>query len=54
MCIKDTLNGLLSGSLAQIVKRTTDGGATWDTTESKPQGISSLLCLTYREQMPHT
>jgi Secretion system C-terminal sorting domain len=40
---KDTLNGLLSGSLAQVVKRTTDGGATWDFTETKPQGMSTLF-----------
>lgn len=40
---KDTLNGLLSGSLSATVKRTTDGGVTWDTTESKPQGISTLF-----------
>jgi hypothetical protein len=33
----------LSGSLSATVKRTTDGGVTWDTTESKPQGISSLF-----------
>ena len=40
---KDTLNGLLSGSLANVVKRTTDGGATWDPTETKPEGISTLF-----------
>jgi len=34
---------LLSASLAATVKRTTDGGATWDTTESKPHGISTLF-----------
>lgn len=40
---KDTLNGLLCGSVANVVKRTTDGGATWDTTENKPQGMSTLF-----------
>ena len=40
---KDTLNGLLCGSLAHVVKRTTDGGATWDSTETKPEGISTLF-----------
>jgi photosystem II stability/assembly factor-like uncharacterized protein len=40
---KDTLNGLLCGSLAQVVKRTTDGGTTWDSTETKPQGMSTLF-----------
>jgi hypothetical protein len=33
----------LCGSLAQVVKITTDGGATWDTTETKPQGMSTLF-----------
>jgi photosystem II stability/assembly factor-like uncharacterized protein len=40
---KDSLNGLLSGSLAATVKKTTDGGATWDTTESRPLGVSTLF-----------
>jgi photosystem II stability/assembly factor-like uncharacterized protein len=43
---RDSLNGLLSGSLAATVKRTTDGGATWDTTESKP-GVISTLFMSY-------
>ena len=42
---KDSLNGLLSGSLAGVVKRTTDGGATWTPTESIPQGISTLFVV---------
>lgn len=40
---KDSLNGLLSGGSAGVVQRTTDGGATWKQTESKPQGISTLF-----------
>ena len=40
---RDPQNGLLSGSLAGTVKRTSDGGASWTPTESMPQGISTLF-----------
>jgi photosystem II stability/assembly factor-like uncharacterized protein len=40
---KDSLNGLLSSAASNVVKRTTDGGTTWTTTGSIPQGVSPLF-----------
>jgi photosystem II stability/assembly factor-like uncharacterized protein len=46
VAFKDSLNGLLSGNRGSEMKRTTDGGATWEPTESMPQGMSPL-CVSY-------
>jgi photosystem II stability/assembly factor-like uncharacterized protein len=40
---KDSLNGLLSSSFNNLVKRTTDGGATWTNTASVPAGVTPFL-----------
>ncbi len=40
---RDSLDGLLCGGAAGTVKRTTDGGATWNPTESFPQGMTTLF-----------
>ena len=43
VAFKDSLNGLLSGGATPTVKRTTDGGGTWTTTGSVPDGVSPFL-----------